>query len=68
MQSWEDERRDELAAEFPGWDVWFVHHAGQRKNTWCARPKGAPVAIFHAWDSAELASKLRTAEAEVGKP
>ena len=68
MQSWEDGRKDELAEEFPGWDVWYVRHAGQKMNTWCAKPKGAPVAIFHADDSAELSAKIERAEAEVGKP
>ena len=68
MNSWDDDRRDELAETFPGWDIWFVRHAGYKMNTWCARPKGAPVAIFHSWDSAELASKLERAETEVGKP
>lgn len=68
MQSWEDDRRDELTVQFPGWDIWYVHHAGQRMNTWCAKPKDAPVAIFHADDSAGLARKIERAEAEVGKP
>lgn len=68
MQSWEDDRKDELAGRFPGWDIWYVRNAGRRSGTWCARPKGAPVAIFHAWDSAELAGKLEQAEAEAGKP
>jgi hypothetical protein len=68
MESWEDRVLGELRPRFPGWDIWYVHHAGQRRNTWCARPKGAPVAVFHAWDSAELVVKISRAESEVGKP
>lgn len=64
MESWEDDRKAQLRQMFPGWDIWYVRHSIVRRHTWCARPKGAPVAIFHAEDSAQLASKIARAVAE----
>lgn len=61
MESWEDHRKTELAQEYPGWDIWYVRAVVARHTTWCARPKGAPVAIFHASSPGELAGKLDAA-------
>jgi hypothetical protein len=32
-----DERKAELEARFPGWQIWYVPHL-DRTSTWCARP------------------------------
>lgn len=57
-QSWEDAQVARLKLAYPGWDIWYVRHAAVRQTEWCARPAGAPVAVFHAWTSGELVAKL----------
>lgn len=63
MPSWPEIRRDELAEMFPDFDVWFVPRYCAR-TTWCARPKGHPIATMNADDSDDLQAKLAQALAE----
>jgi hypothetical protein len=60
MQSWADSQLEWLRRRFPGWDIWYVHHVGSL-DTWCARPEGAPAAVFHADSPEELAAKITEA-------
>ena len=58
VQSWEDIQRGDLELAYPGWDIWYIRNPVAKQTTWCARPAGAPAAIFHAWSPGELAVKI----------
>lgn len=48
---WTGEQITKLRRDYPDWDFWFVaRHMGP--GTWCARPKGDPVATVSS-DSLE---------------
>lgn len=68
MQSWEDAKKAQLRRDYPGWDIWYIRHTQSRRTLWCAKPSGAPVAIFHAWTPGELVTKLDAALALLGFP
>jgi hypothetical protein len=43
----------DLAARFPAWQVWTVHHAeGRQRFTWCAKRRDGTGAVLNE-DSAE---------------
>ena len=48
-----DKIRDELAAKFPGWQIWYVPQLN-RTVTWCARPWP----LIHADSSEGLERKI----------
>jgi hypothetical protein len=58
IRAWEDIRRDELAALFPGHDIWTVRNATCRHVSWHSRPKGHPVATLSADSADELQAEL----------
>jgi broad specificity phosphatase PhoE len=54
---WTGDQARSLRAEYPGWDIWFV--AGHLSpGTWCARPKGAPVAVINRDDIVSFRAAL----------
>jgi hypothetical protein len=61
IESWEDKQLELIRPAWPDWDIWYVRYSGRRSGVWCARPKGAPAAIFHAEDPDGLADKLKRA-------
>ena len=68
MVSWEDARRDELAAMFPDHDVWTVRNATCRHTTWCSRPKGTPTATINAGSADELQAAIAAEIADAETP
>ena len=53
MQSWADRTLEQLRPNYPDWDIWTVRSIYPRPlTTWCARPKGAPIATINV-DSPE---------------
>ena len=61
MQSWADHQKARLSREHPEWDVWYVpnYPTGQ---TWCARPKGSPIATINADSPEHLIEMIREQE------
>jgi hypothetical protein len=59
MQTWDDKQLEALRPRYPNWDIWTVRSIYPRPSTtWCARPKGAPVATINASSPEELAEKI----------
>jgi hypothetical protein len=58
IRTWEDTKRDELAALFPSHDIWTVRNPVCRHTTWCSRPKGSPTATINANSADELQSEI----------
>jgi hypothetical protein len=53
MQSWDERQLELLRPQYPEWDIWTVRSIYPRPlTTWCARPKGHPVATVNT-DSPE---------------
>ncbi len=51
MRSWNDRQVELLRPNYPDWDIWVVTVL-YGPDTWCARPKGHPIATVNA-DSPE---------------
>lgn len=64
IRAWEDIRRDELAALFPGHDIWTVRNVTCRHVSWHSRPKGHPIATLSANSADELQADLAEETAE----
>jgi hypothetical protein len=58
-----DQIRDRLQREHPGWQVWYVPHAG-RGVTWCARPNP----LINAPSPEDLAGQISSAHADGAWP
>jgi hypothetical protein len=52
--------KDQLAAQFPGWRIWYVPHSIDRGVTWCAQPKPT----LNADSPEHLAEYMTEAQAE----
>ena len=53
IQIWADEQLARLRERYRDWDIWYVP-VFMGPDTWCARPKGAPVATINAGSPDEL--------------
>jgi hypothetical protein len=59
MTTWEDEQLALLRPRYPGWDIWTVRSIYPRPSTtWCARPKGAPIAMINVSSPEELIEQI----------
>ena len=61
VRAYEDIKRDELAALFPGYDIWTIRYATCRHVSWHSRPKGHPICTLSA-DSADELQALIAAD------
>ncbi len=62
MQSWDDQQLAILRPNYPHWDLWYVPlFVGG--VTWCAKPKGAPIATINADSPEHLIEAIREQEA-----
>lgn len=44
---WAEQQLEILRKNYPDWDLWIVHqYVGG--TVWCAKPKGAAIALLHA--------------------
>ena len=61
MQTWADEQLAMLRANYPVWDIWLVprYPVGE---TWCARPKGSPIATINTDSPEHLIEMIREQE------
>ncbi len=62
MKSWADQQLDLLRPRYPDWDVWVVH-AVYGPDTWCARPKGSPIATINTDSPEHLVEEIAEQEA-----
>ena len=61
VQSWDDRQLALLRPNYPDWDIWAVRSVYPKPHTtWCARPKGHPVATINT-DSPEHLIELLSA-------
>ena len=61
LQSWDDRQLALLRPNYPDWDIWAVRSVYPKPHTtWCARPKGHPVATINT-DSPEHLVELLSA-------
>ena len=58
IRAWDDIKRDELAALFPGHDIWTVRNVVCRHVSWHSRPKGHPIATINADSADELQAAI----------
>ena len=63
IQSWVDQQLAILRPNYPDWDLWVVH-AVYGPDTWCARPKGSPIATINTDSPEHLIEAIRQQEHE----
>ena len=61
MQSWDDNQLAILRPNYPGWDIWVVRVL-YGPDTWCARPKGSPIATINTDSPEHLIEMIRQQE------
>jgi len=61
MQSWDDQQLALLRPNYPGWDIWCVV-CFMAPTTWCAKPKGHPVATINTDSPEHLIEEIRSQE------
>ena len=65
MIDWASEQLAMLCPMYPGWDLWAVRSIYPRPSTtWCARPKGSPIATINADSPEHLIEEIRRQEHE----
>jgi hypothetical protein len=63
MQSWTDQQLALLRPRYPGWEIWAVRSISPKPfTTWCARPKGSPIATINANSPEHLVEMIREQE------
>ena len=66
MRSWDEEQLAMLRPLYPGWDLWTVRYVYPKPHyTWCARPKGTPVATINVDAPEDLIVAIFIAEIEL---
>jgi len=67
--TWEDQQLAVLRPMYPRWDIWTVRNIYPKPSyTWCARPKGAPVATVNAESPEDLVAAIAEQERQEGAP
>jgi hypothetical protein len=63
LRSWDDEMLAMLRPQYADWDLWTVRYVYPGPHsTWCAKPKGAPVATINADSPEQLIAEIREQE------
>ena len=63
MLDWTQQQLARLRQQFPGWDIWAVRGIHPRPSTtWCARPKGSPIATINADSPEAMIAEIREQE------
>lgn len=63
LDDWTESTLALLRAEWPTWDLWTVRGIYPKPSTtWCARPKGSPVATVNAGSPEELVAEIAEQE------
>lgn len=58
IMSWSSKQAERLRRLFQDWDIWYVpRYLGP--DTWCAKPKGSPVATINSDSPDELEFEIR---------
>jgi len=65
LTDWTDRQLAILRPKYPQWDLWAVRSIYPRPSTtWCARPKGSPIATINADSPEHLVAEIRRQEQE----
>ncbi len=64
IQSWVDQQLALLRPRYPGWDLWVVRVL-YGPDTWCARPKGSPIATINTDSPEHLVEEIAEQEASL---
>jgi hypothetical protein len=60
---WAEQQLEILRKNYPNWDLWVVRrYVGG--PLWCAKPKGASIALLHANEPEHLVGYIAEAEAQ----
>ncbi len=62
MLDWTEQQLAILRPNYPNWDLWVVH-APYGRDTWCARPKGSPIATVNTDSPEHLVEEIAEQEA-----